>query len=94
MVLTGDKKDNYLGKNYLEPFIEVNNMRVLNGLDCRGVMTFFGHSGGTAIDDLVIVQNISFWDELNSNNSIKMKVGKYLAGSDHAPIFTTIKLYK
>ena len=88
--LTGDHNHNYLGINKLLPFIENNNLQLLNELHCKNVYTHKTPKGGKSIIDFVLTNKSPNHD----NIKIKMEIYSDWMESDHKPIKTQIKFRK
>ena len=72
--------------NKLLPFIEMNDLKILNSEQCKGIYTHKTPNGGKSIIDLVITN-----ENLNTDDiKIDMQIYPDWMDSDHRPIKTKV----
>ena len=75
---------NKMGKEKFLPFIEINELRILNIDNHKGIMTYDSKLGKSIIDYVIVNKN---WNE--QVIEIKMDIHNYKFCSDHKPIMIT-----
>ena len=79
---------NYI-PSYKYPFLQNNDLKILNGEQCPKIKTHINPSGGSSIVDYIITNNNHINNGINID--IKMEIFNHLLDSDHYPIYANIK---
>lgn len=81
-----DDKTNEFGIKYLLPFIDLNNLKIVNP---RNKYTWFSHNGRSkaTLDYVLIRSNSKYWTQ----NKIKCDISDIYTGSDHSIVITEIE---